>query len=271
MRTLTAVLTHLPPPDVHASYAFLKGLAPDASFVVCYGGTAADFDAIELEHKLFVDDATLRGPQQHLQSLTVTFELLWSGYFARDSSLDSLYLIEYDHLILDPRFEARLRDLAGRTGADLMGKTCVERTATNDEHYIRFRKDPGLLAQLRRVSVRDDPTRLFGCLGDGMWISRRALEAYVAVDDHPPCYCETYVPTLLHHLGFGLVDIDAQGDLYRYVRWTPPFTAEDVIAALGRGAVFVHPVKDPEAVRAARASLGGLGIAEPRHLTAIGD
>ena len=26
---------------------------------------------------------------------------------------------------------------------------------------------------------------------------------------HPPCYCETYVPTLLHHLGFRVVDIDA--------------------------------------------------------------
>ena len=257
MSTLTAVLAHLPAPEVHERIALLRAVAPDARFVLCYGGPAREFEHIDYEDKLFIDDPTLRGREQHLQSLTLTFEALWRRYFARDDRFDSLYLIEYDHLVLDARFETRLRDLAASTGADLMGKNCVERTATNDEHYIRFRRDPRLLAHLRRVSVRDDPTRIFGCLGDGIWICRRGLQAYVDVGEHPPCYCEVYVPTLLHHLGFSVLDIDAHDDLYRDVRWIPPFDTSRVLARFQEGAVFMHPVKDAAAVRALREVVGG--------------
>ena len=65
-------------------------------------------------------------------------------------------------LILDRRFESALDELAARTGAHFMGKNCVDRTATNDEHYIRFRRDQELLAHLSSVSVREDDHRLFG-------------------------------------------------------------------------------------------------------------
>lgn len=250
MSTLTAVLAHLPAEEVHERIALLHAVAPQARVAVCYGGPAGEFERIDYAEKLFIDDATLRGPEQHLQSLSATFEALWRRYFAVDASLDALYLIEYDHLVLDARYEERLRELADGTGADLMGKNCVERTATNDEHYIRFRGDARLLAQLRRCSVRDDPTRIFGCLGDGIWISRRALQAYVEVGGHPACYCEVYVPTLVHHLGFHVLDVDAHGDLYRDVRWIPSFDASQVLARYRDGAVFMHPVKDAGAVRA---------------------
>ncbi|MGH2914378.1 MAG: hypothetical protein ACRDMX_05275 [Solirubrobacteraceae bacterium] len=247
---LTAVLAHLPAEQVAERVALLRALSPQARFVVCYAGPPSEFERIDGDDKLLIDDPTLRGAEQHLQSLTQTFEALWRRYFEHDAELDSLYLIEYDHLVLSPRFESHLRELAQRTSADLMGKNCVERTATNDEHYIRFRRDPRLLSHLRRLSVREDPTRIAGCLGDGMWLSRRALEAYVEVGEHPPCYCETYVPTLLHHLGLRLVDIDAGGDLYRDVRWVPPYDTAQVLERFSAGAVFIHPVKDRRAVRA---------------------
>jgi hypothetical protein len=254
--TVTAVLAHVSAPDVDERVELLQTVAPEARFIVCYGGPAREFERLAHAEKLFVDDPTLRGAAQHLQSLTRTFELLWATAFRDDRQADALYLVEYDHLILDPGFEERLSTLGARTGADVMGKNCVERTASNDEHYIRFRRDARLLAHLRRLSVRDDPTRQFGCLGDGIWLSRRALQAYVEVGDHPPCYCEIYVPTLLHHLGLRLVDIDAHGDLYRYVRWTPPYSTPEVIDGRRQGAAFIHPVKDLEAVRAVREAVG---------------
>jgi hypothetical protein len=250
MSMLTAVLAHLPAEEVHERMELLSAVAADARFVVCYGGQWGEFGQIELADKLYVDDPTLRGPEQHLQSLTRTFEALWRTYFEADESIDSLYLIEYDHLVLDREFEARLHDLAAMTAADLLGKNCVDRTATNDEHYIRFRRDPRLLKHLRRLSVREDPDRLFGCLGDGMWMSRRALQAYVDTGQHPPCYCETYVPTLLHHLGLRVVDVDAHSTLYRHVRWIPPFDSAEVVTRFREGAAFMHPVKDRGAVRA---------------------
>lgn len=255
MSTVTAVLTHLPSEQVRERFELLRAVAPEARFVVGYGGERNEFERIALEHKLFIDEPTLRGPEQHLQSLTRIFEALWDNYFAHDESADALYLIEYDHLILDARFEDHLGELAETCQADLMGKNCVDCTATNSEHYVRFRRDPRLLAHLRRLSVRADPARLFSCLGDGIWISRPALQAYVEVSEHPPCYCEIYVPTLLHHLGFRVANVDAHSDLYRHVRWMPPFDTNQVIARFQEGAVFMHPVKDPNAVRAVRDAL----------------
>ena len=46
-----------------------------------------------------------------------------------------------------------------------------------------------------------------GCLGS-------ALDSYLSLEAHPRSYGELYVPTVLHHLGHRLVDIDAFSDLY---------------------------------------------------------
>jgi hypothetical protein len=265
--SVTAMLTHLRAAEVHESIEFVHAVAPDACLVICYGGEIGEFERIEFDHKLFIDDATLRGPERHLQSLTTVFQSVWAAYFEADETVDALYMIEYDHLVLDSRFEARLRELAARTHADLMGKNCIECTATNEAQYVRFRRDPRLLSRLRSVSVRDDPTRLFRCLGDGMWISRRALRAYVEMGEHPPCYCEVYVPTLLHHLGFRVVDVAAHSDLYRAVRWMPRFDTEEAMARLAEGAAFVHPVKDPVARRAVRDALAAVPSADRLDVT----
>lgn len=250
MSMVTAVITHLDADQVHASAALLRTVAPDARFVICYGGPPTEFERIDIDEKVFIDDPTLKSNGPHLQSMTQVFEAVWNAFFADDDRADSLYVIEYDHLVLHGGFEARLRELADATNADLLGKKCIDCSATNHEHYIRFRRDPKLLEHLRRLSVREDPTRIYSCLGDGIWLTRHALEAYVAVERHPPCYLEVYVPTLLHHLGFHVVNIDAHSDVYRDVRWLPPIEVHEVIERLQQGAVFMHPVKDPRAVGA---------------------
>jgi hypothetical protein len=255
VNTLTAVLAHLDAELTDERMTLLGSVAPDSRFLLCYGGSRAEFDRLGFEPKAFIDDPSLRGPLQHLQSMTAIFELVWHQYLAAEPGLAAAYFIEYDHLIFSSGFEATLADLAARTEADLLGKNCVDRTGTNDEHYVRFRRDPKLEAHLRRLSVRDADLRLFGCLGDGMWLSRRALQAYVEVAEHPPCYCEIYVPTLLHHLGLRVVNVDAHSDIYRNVRWMPPFDAREVVQRVEAGSVFMHPVKDREAVRAAAEAL----------------
>jgi hypothetical protein len=136
----------------------------------------------------------------------------------------------------------------------MMGKNCVQRNATNWHHYTRFRRDQELLSHLRRVTVRQDPTAMFGTLGTGMWLTRGAVESYVAVPDHPRCYGELYVPTLLHHLGHEVVDIDAHSQLYDAVRWRPDFGDEAVAQLQRDGATFVHPVKDATVRRRALAA-----------------
>ena len=135
-----------------------------------------------------------------------------------------------------------------------MGKSCVPRNATNWHHYTRFRHNPELLAWLRRISVRPDPRRMYGTLGDGMWLSRAAVEAYIALGKHPRCYGELYVPTVLHHLGYEVIDVDSHSRLYDAVRWHPPYDRVELDRLRCAGATFAHPVKDADVRRWALAT-----------------
>ncbi|MBA2475347.1 MAG: hypothetical protein H0V40_05260 [Actinobacteria bacterium] len=256
MTTLNVVLTHLPPAAVNEGLSFLDEVAPQARFAVCHVGDEDALAGVAREEKVFVDEPSFNGLPYTYQSLNAILDGVHDRLVRPDPGIDAVYLLEYDHLVLRPDFEERLSAVAAATGADFMGKTCGERTATNWFHYVRFRRDERLLEHLRSVSVRADPTRMYGCLGNGFWLSRTALEAFVAVEDHPPCYGELYVPTLLHHLGFELVDIDTHSDLYRHVRWYRPFAVEEVVRLKRDGAVFVHPFKDTKAIGAVRSAPG---------------
>jgi hypothetical protein len=258
--TLNVLLTHLPAPEVEAQLAALRALAPESRFVVCHGGRRDEYERLGEADKAFVDDPTLRGEVRTFQSYHVSFDVVNERWLSRESRLDAVYLFEFDHLILRSHFEVALREIAERTDAGLLGKGAFARNGTNEHHYTRFRRDPALLEHIRRLTVRDDPTRLYGVLACAMWLSRAAIESYLSIEEHPPCYGELYVPTVLHHLGHRIVDVDAESDLYRHVRWTPPYDGRQAEALRGAGATFVHPVKDP----AARRRLLATAVAELR-------
>lgn len=254
MTTLTVVLTHLDAATADEEIARLGAMDPRARLAVCHGGTQEAFDAMTFGRRARVDDPTLGGPARTLQSYDVTFRVIYERWVREDPEVGAVYLVEYDHLILRPGFTDALDALAARTGAGLLGKDASRRDHTNWEHYGRFRDDAALRAALRAVSVRDDPTAIFGVLGNGVWLSRAALADYVAVAAHPPCYGELYVPTLLHHLGHRVVDVGAHSDLYDHVRWDPPYAASEVEALRAAGEMFVHPVKDAAVRRAAQST-----------------
>jgi hypothetical protein len=237
-------MSHLPAPAVDEQLELLRRISPDARFVVAYGGAAPDFEQIRDPHKVLLKDPSLGGPPRSFQSYSVTLAVILERWLRSDTDFDAVYLFEFDHLILGRGFEHALRELAARTGAELMGKTCVERNGTNWHHYARFRNDAALRAQIRRVTVRSDPTRMYGTLGNGMWLARAAVEAYVAAAPHPACYGELYVPTLVHHLGFNVVAVDAHSSLYEPVRWEPEHSAAEIEYLIDSGATFAHPVKD---------------------------
>jgi len=260
MTTLNVVLTHLAAPVVDAGVRYLEELAPHARFVICHVGDAEDFEGVEHKQKLFVDDPSFRAPPITFQSLNMTLSGVYEQFVRDDATIRGVYVFEYDHLVLRSDFEEQLSAVATRSGADFVGKTCVERTATNWPHYVRFRRDERLLAHLRKLSTREDPARMYGCVGNGFWLTREALHAYAEVESHPPCYGELYVPTLLHHLGFKVGDIDTHSDVYRHVRWAPPFTLHEVLRLKREGATFVHPFKDLGALGAVTSAPGAADV-----------
>jgi hypothetical protein len=241
VRQLNVLLTHQDAAAVDANVGYLRAVAPASRFVVAHGGRREDHDRVAHPEKVFVDDETLRAPPRTRQSYHVALRAVHEAFVRADPAIGAVYLFEWDHVVLRGDFETPLRELAERTGAAFLGKTCVERTATNWHHYTRYRRDPALLAHLREHSVRDDPARLFGTLGNGFWLAREALEAYVAIGQHPAVYGELYLPTILHHLGFRVADIPAE--LYGHVRYEPEVSLAELLALKRAGGWFAHPFK----------------------------
>jgi hypothetical protein len=248
MATLNVLLIHLAADEVDEHLRSLRAIAPDSRFVVCYGGSRDDFERIREPEKAFVADPSWRGPPRSYQSYNEILAIVNDRWLTPEPQFEACYLFEFDHLILRPSFEPALSDLAARTGAGLLAKNCGVVNGTNWHHYTRFRRDAALLGHLQALSVRDDHARMFGVMASGLWLTRAAVESYVAVRDHPRCYGELYVPTLLYHLGHRVVDIDSVSRLYENVRWEPDHDAEEVQRLRSQGATFVHPVKD-ETVR----------------------
>lgn len=253
MAMLTAILTHLDARRVEMQLAYLRELAPDARFVACHGGRRADFEALDEPDALFVEDPSLRGPHFD-QSLNDTLRALYDRRVRDDDTVDLILVLEYDHLILRADFERTLTELAHRTGAGLLAKWASPRNDTNWSHFLRSRDDAELDAFIAGISQREDPDARLGCLGTGMLFRRDALGAFCALDDAPSRYFELFVPTVVHHLGFDVVDVDAVADSYMAVRWLPEFDVAGALAERDAGRAFVHPFKridDLDALRAA--------------------
>jgi hypothetical protein len=250
---LTALLTHLDAPTVERQVGYLRALAPDARLLVCHGGQRGDFDQLADGDAIFLEDPTLRG--HHFdQSMNATLRAIYEARVRDDPEVELIYLAEYDHLILRGDFEEALSRLADRSGAGLLAKNAGPRNDTNWPHHLRFRDDAGLNEFVAGISRRADHAVRWGALGNGMLFRRDALAAFCAVADPPDVYWELFVPTVVHHLGFDVVNVDAIADLYMDVRWIPPFTVEEAIAAKRAGRAFVHPFKSPEALDAVLAA-----------------
>jgi hypothetical protein len=253
MAFLTAILTHLEAPLVRAQLEYLHALAPDSRFLVCYGGAHAEFERLQIDDALFIEEESLRGPHEqrsHLGVLTGVYE----SRVRDDPGVELIYFIEFDHLILRADFEQSLAALVNRTGAGLAAKTASPRNETNWPHFLRYRDDDEVNRFVTRISRREDTDRRFGCLGTGMLLRREALQALCSLSGLPHAYVEMLVPTVIHHLGFEVVDVDMHSDLYARVSWRPEYGVEQAIAEKRAGRTFVHPFKQLDALDAIRAA-----------------
>lgn len=254
MAVLTAVLTHLEPALVERQLDYLRALSPTSRFVVCHGGERRDFDGLDAEDALFIEDVSLRGPHFD-KSINETLLALYESYVRDDAGIELVYVIEYDHLILNADFEKLLTGLAQRSSAGLFAKNAIPRNDSNWPHFLRLRHDERLNRFISGMSCRGDVERRWGCLGTGMLLRREALQAFCSIEA-PPLYVELLVPTIVYHLGFDVADIDALGDLYASVRWNPSYTLEEALACKRAGRAFVHPFKDLGSLATIRGAAG---------------
>lgn len=246
MTLVTAILTHLDASRVRGQLDYLNRLAPESRFVVCHSGARHEFEQLDHDEALRVDEPSLSGPNRE-QSYTGVLRAIHQRFVRDDPDVEFVYFIEYDHLILASDFEERLKALAERSPAGLFAKRAGPRNDTNWPHFVRYRRDERLNLFFEQISRRDDPGLRFGCIGSGMLFRREALAAIAGVADPPHAYLELFIPTLTYHLGFDVVDIDAVSDLYAAVRWRPEYTVDEALTEKRRGRAFVHPFKELDA------------------------
>ena len=243
MGLLTIVVSFGSAAEVDAELAYLRAVAPDARFAVCYTGPRSEFGRIADGDSLYVDDPALRGPHWNI-ALTEVLRASFERFVRDDPTVELVWLIDYDHIVLRPEFERELAELAERSGAGLIAKSASPRNDTNWRHYLPYRDDTRFNDFIASVSTRDDADIRYGCLGTGMLFRRDALQAFAAATDGAPVrFVEVFVPTLVYHLGFEVADVGALSGIYAGVRYRPEFDLDAALAAKRQGLSSIHPFK----------------------------
>jgi hypothetical protein len=247
MRVLAAILTHLDAHLVREQLSYLRELSPGSRFVACYGGAPEESARLDGEAVLLINDPALRGAHFD-RSLNDTLRTVYTHCVENDSTIEWVLFIEYDHLILQADWETPLLGLAETSNGGLLAKNASPRNDSNWPHYLRIRGNRELDDFIARISVRDDPGVRWGCLGTGMLLRREALAAFCSLEELPGFYVEMFVPTVIYHLGFDVVDVDSLGDLYAGIRWQPELSLDEVRELKCLGRVFAHPFKNISAL-----------------------
>jgi hypothetical protein len=247
---LYVLITHQPASEVQTYLEDFERVLPGSHIVVCYGGTRGDFDALTVSSEtLFVDDPALR--LRAGQSYTRVLGLVYERLVAPDPAYRCVHLMEYDHVVLSPGYEAELLAIMSEERVGLLAKSCSDLTFVNWCHAIDLLDDHELMERLQDISVRDqDVPSLWGALGNGMTIGRKALEEFCHRAGDLSRYMEAYVPTIVYHLGYRVLDAPDTATLFDHVRFGPQYGLEEATRLARRGALAIHPVKD-RAVREA--------------------
>ncbi len=242
-------LTHRPAAEVQAYLEDFERVLPDRRCVVAYGGTREDFEELDgTPDAFFIDDPALRSRAG--QSYNQVLKLVHEQFVAVDDSFSSVHLMEYDHVVLSPRYEAELLGIMAGERVGLLAPSCTDHTLVNWPHGIDLLDDQEFEGRLREISIRDqDILSIWGGLGNGMTIGRNALGDFCRLAADLPRYMEAYVPTVVYHLGYRVVGAPEGASLFDHVRFGPPYTREEATQAARQGALAVHPIKERQVQR----------------------
>jgi hypothetical protein len=241
---LYVLLTHRPASEVQAYLEDFERVLPGRRCIVCYGGTREDFDEVRrVSTGFFVEDPSLR--RRVGQSYTELLGHLHERFVAPDPSLTCVHLMEWDHVVLSSSYEEELLEVMEGERVGLLAPQCADQTLTNWPHSITLLDDHELTQRLREISVRDQEIpSIWGGLGNGMTIERQALEDFCRHAGDLSRYVEAYVPTVIYHLGYRVLNTPDNASLFDHVRFGPPYEREEAMRLARDGAMALHPVKE---------------------------
>ncbi len=239
---LNLILSHQPARAVDKMIAWWKNCVPKDSILIAYGGTKTEFEAINHEHRILVDDPQLRtrDHQREFQSYTRLFRATIEFLRTHDKNFSFVHFAEYDHVPLVSDLNDHQIERMKAESADILAYHVHRVDGTSNPHFLYHAANPAFVSHWSKITVRSDPDVVLSMFGTGSFWRR---EAFLAVSDFAepfPIYMELYLPTLAHHLGFRIRDFAEQNQFVRAL--------ENEICSIdqarAKGAWTLHPVKE---------------------------
>jgi hypothetical protein len=238
-RLLNVVISHRSSAEVSDCLNSWAARAPREDVLIAFGGTEADFAALDHPRKEFIRSPRLRTSdhQRERQSYTEVFHA--AARHLRDAEFTHVYVAEYDHQPLVADLGVRLLERLAAERADVLGHQLLRVDGTSSAHYLNHIIDPRFHEFWKTISRRKDTSVVLNMFGSGSFWTREAFLAVAAHDEPFPMYLEIWLPTLSHHLGFRLRDF---GDQNKFVRSLGDWGGQ-IEEARRAGAWTIHPVK----------------------------
>ncbi len=255
IKILQVVATHLPPQQVRHHLEYLEFITPGIPRLVAYGGPFEHFQQLGIENAIFLENPLLRGPMVYqcfneLPGKTVRY------MEERNLSCDLIHVTEYDHIILSRSYFHDLAEIFEKSKCDYLGQGGNLKTNSNWPFYLRHRDDEEFLDYLSQISIREDKTAMYGVLLNGYVLTTQIFHAIAALPQLPIVFGELLFPTIAHHLGYKIGDLDTYSDLFRYNRYRPIWNKAEVMQMVSNGEIAVHPFKDYGALDDLRKLIG---------------
>src|SRR4029077_9065037 len=148
------LLTHQSAGAVAKMIDYWSQSVPIESIVIAYGGTRSEFEQIEHNQKLFVDDARLRTSdhQRQFQSYTRLFQSVARFLDTRGDESQFVYFAEYDHLPLVQDLNERQIERLSAEGADLFGFHVHRLDSTSSPHFLNHVANENFFAYWTSIS-----------------------------------------------------------------------------------------------------------------------
>ena len=154
---------------------------------------------------------------------------------------DFINFAEGDVVPLVPDWTERLRRQAEEDNADVLCHGLHRVDGTSNPHFLHHASEARFNDLWKLISVREDTGVVLAMLGAHSFWKREAFSAVALFEEPFPIYLEIYLPTVAHHLGYRVRNVEGQSE------YISPFgnlggRREELAAA---GAWAIHPVKEP--------------------------
>ncbi|MCE9587679.1 MAG: hypothetical protein K8R57_05130 [Verrucomicrobia bacterium] len=237
---LWAIIVHQQPEQIEALLGYWESLGYSRDrMLIVHAGKKADFEAMDIPNKVFVEDAEIRTTHHPLerQSYHGVFREVTAWMSGKD--FGAVVLVEYDHLPLVPDWGEKLCGLMERERADVLCHHLTRVDDTNASHYLYHLQDRRFRNLWKNLSLREEKAVFFNAIMTGSVWRRDAFEAVAAHQEPFPVYLELYLPSLAHHLGYRVRGHGDQDPFIQVVPREDPFSDRWV----QEGAWSLHQVK----------------------------